>query len=113
MCGRWQVPQYLLDAAAHQGRGGECSIICTQPRRIAAISVADRVAAERGEAAPGAHGLVSTCAALPYLHSLYSHPLKFCFFSQAESLSPIACILHWLAAPGAHGFVCVFVHSSQ
>ena len=26
-----------------------CRIICTQPRRISAISVAERVAAERGE----------------------------------------------------------------
>ena len=32
-------------------------MVCTQPRRIAAISVAERVCAERGEAGgPGAHG---------------------------------------------------------
>lgn len=49
-----QVPQYLLDDAVRHGRGGDCSIICTQPRRIAAISVADRVANERDEPAPGA-----------------------------------------------------------
>lgn len=48
-----QVPQYLLDDAVRNGKGGDCSIICTQPRRIAAISVADRVAAERDEPAPG------------------------------------------------------------
>lgn len=29
------------------GRG--CRIMCTQPRRISAISIAERVAAERGE----------------------------------------------------------------
>ena len=31
------------------GKGGDCSIICTQPRRIAAMGVADRVAVERCE----------------------------------------------------------------
>jgi ATP-dependent RNA helicase DHX36 len=44
-----QVPQFLLDQYIREGRGAECNIICTQPRRIAAISVAERVAAERGE----------------------------------------------------------------
>ena len=42
-----QVPQYLLEAAAEAG--DPVSIICTQPRRISAISVAERVASERGE----------------------------------------------------------------
>jgi ATP-dependent RNA helicase DHX29 len=51
-----QVPQYLLEAATEAGAGGQCSIVCTQPRRIAAISVAERVANERGEPAPGDPG---------------------------------------------------------
>jgi HrpA-like RNA helicase len=42
-----QVPQFLLDAELEAGRGTECSIICTQPRRIAAMSLAKRIAAER------------------------------------------------------------------
>ena len=42
-----QVAQYLLEEAAASGR--PVNIICTQPRRISAIGVADRVAAERGE----------------------------------------------------------------
>lgn len=42
-----QVAQYLLEEAAESGR--PVNIICTQPRRISAIGVADRVAAERGE----------------------------------------------------------------
>ena len=37
----------LLDD--HQRQGRPCRILCTQPRRISALSVADRVAAERGE----------------------------------------------------------------
>ena len=31
------------------GRGSEVSLVCTQPRRVAAISVAERVAWERDE----------------------------------------------------------------
>lgn len=30
-------------------RGAHCNIICTQPRRISAISVAARISCERGE----------------------------------------------------------------
>ncbi|KAM3075138.1 hypothetical protein ACMFMG_007405 [Clarireedia jacksonii] len=44
-----QVPQILLDHYIESGRGGNCRIICTQPRRIAATSVAKRVAKERGQ----------------------------------------------------------------
>ena len=42
-----QVPQFLLDDAWAAGRS--CRMICTQPRRISAMTVADRVAFERGE----------------------------------------------------------------
>ena len=44
-----QVPQILLEAATRMDRGGQCNVICTQPRRIAATSVARRVADERNE----------------------------------------------------------------
>ena len=45
-CGKTtQVPQYLLDS--HMKEKKYCNIIVTQPRRIAAISVAKRVCAER------------------------------------------------------------------
>lgn len=44
-----QVPQILLENAVLNGRGSECNIICTQPRRIAATSVARRVSEERAE----------------------------------------------------------------
>lgn len=50
-CGKTtQVPQFILDDYLAKGRGAECKILCTQPRRISAISVAQRVAAERAEA---------------------------------------------------------------
>jgi ATP-dependent RNA helicase DHX36 len=49
-CGKTtQLPQYILESETESGRGATCSIICTQPRRISAMSVAERVAAERGE----------------------------------------------------------------
>lgn len=51
-----QVPQFILDAEIEAGRGGACSVVCTQPRRIAAVSVAERVANERCEPAPGENG---------------------------------------------------------
>ncbi|GMF18001.1 unnamed protein product [Phytophthora lilii] len=49
-CGKTtQIPQFILDEYINRGAGGECNIICTQPRRIAAIGVATRVAQERCE----------------------------------------------------------------
>ncbi|XP_017226495.1 DExH-box ATP-dependent RNA helicase DExH7, chloroplastic isoform X2 [Daucus carota subsp. sativus] len=55
-CGKTtQVPQFILDDVIEAGRGGHCNIICTQPRRIAAISVAERVADERCESSPGSN----------------------------------------------------------
>ena len=49
-CGKTtQVPQFILEDAIGKNKGFHCNIICTQPRRISAISVSDRVASERGE----------------------------------------------------------------
>lgn len=42
-----QVPQFILEDAAESG--SHCHIICTQPRRLSAIGVAERVANERTE----------------------------------------------------------------
>ncbi|XP_010457807.1 PREDICTED: DExH-box ATP-dependent RNA helicase DExH2-like isoform X2 [Camelina sativa] len=48
-CGKTtQVPQYLLDHMWYSKQEA-CKIICTQPRRISAISVSDRISWERGE----------------------------------------------------------------
>nr|XP_060623657.1 ATP-dependent DNA/RNA helicase DHX36 isoform X1 [Anolis sagrei ordinatus] len=50
-CGKTtQVTQFILDDYIDRGKGSSCRIVCTQPRRISAISVAERVAAERAEA---------------------------------------------------------------
>ncbi|XP_020094660.1 DExH-box ATP-dependent RNA helicase DExH1 isoform X1 [Ananas comosus] len=49
-CGKTtQLPQFILEEEIENLRGADCSIICTQPRRISAISVAARIASERGE----------------------------------------------------------------
>ncbi|EGO02407.1 hypothetical protein SERLA73DRAFT_120997 [Serpula lacrymans var. lacrymans S7.3] len=47
-CGKTtQLPQFILDSLIMSNRGSKASIIVTQPRRLAAISVATRVSAER------------------------------------------------------------------
>lgn len=49
-CGKTtQLPQFILEEELSSLRGADCNIICTQPRRISAISVAARVSSERGE----------------------------------------------------------------
>ncbi|KAM9845045.1 putative ATP-dependent RNA helicase DHX57 [Aulostomus maculatus] len=49
-CGKTtQIPQYILDASLNGPADRVANIICTQPRRISAVSVAQRVAQERAE----------------------------------------------------------------
>ncbi|CAL8277572.1 unnamed protein product [Lota lota] len=49
-CGKTtQVPQYILDRCITSSHAADCNIVVTQPRRISAVSVAERVAYERGE----------------------------------------------------------------
>ncbi|KAJ3051730.1 ATPdependent RNA helicase, partial [Rhizophlyctis rosea] len=56
-CGKTtQVPQYIYDEAIQSRRGARCKILVTQPRRISAIGVAERVASERGERLGGTVG---------------------------------------------------------
>lgn len=49
-CGKTtQVPQLILDDLILKGRGATTNIIVTQPRRISAIGVSERIADERTE----------------------------------------------------------------
>ena len=49
-CGKsTQLPQFIFEDAVSAGRGAEVNMIITQPRRISAVSLAQRVADERGE----------------------------------------------------------------
>eukprot|EP00613_Pedinella_sp_CCMP2098_P039445 CAMPEP_0171797902 /NCGR_PEP_ID=MMETSP0991-20121206/70241_1 /TAXON_ID=483369 /ORGANISM="non described non described, Strain CCMP2098" /LENGTH=93 /DNA_ID=CAMNT_0012409071 /DNA_START=57 /DNA_END=334 /DNA_ORIENTATION=- len=52
-----QIPQILFEAGLASGSAHR-RLVCTQPRRMAAITLAQRVAKERGEANLGdeAHG---------------------------------------------------------
>ena len=83
-CGKTtQVPQFILDEAISAGRGGAVNIICTQPRRISAMGVATRVAAERCE---------------PLGHTVgYQIRLE----SKRSAPHPAALLHDWSAAPPA------------
>lgn len=49
-CGKTtQIPQLLLDESIAKGYAAGYHVVCTQPRRISAITVAERVAYERAE----------------------------------------------------------------
>ncbi|KZT65131.1 P-loop containing nucleoside triphosphate hydrolase protein [Daedalea quercina L-15889] len=83
-----QIPQIILDDMIERGEGAKCNIVCTQPRRIAAISVADRVAKERSETVgrgscigyqvrfehnlPDEHGTVTFCTTGVFLKRMQS-----------------------------------------
>ncbi|GIQ88662.1 hypothetical protein KIPB_010962, partial [Kipferlia bialata] len=43
-----QLPQGLMDRMIDAGLGSSASLVCTQPRRVAAVSLAQRVSEERG-----------------------------------------------------------------
>ncbi|XP_046827422.1 ATP-dependent RNA helicase DHX30-like isoform X1 [Vespa crabro] len=49
-CGKTtQIPQFILDSYIKNGNATDCNILVSQPRRISAISLAERIASERGE----------------------------------------------------------------
>lgn len=49
-CGKTtQIPQFILEDCVAADATARCNMICTQPRRLSAIAVSERVAAERGE----------------------------------------------------------------
>ncbi|XP_030630684.1 ATP-dependent RNA helicase DHX30 [Chanos chanos] len=50
-CGKTtRIPRFLLEGRVRAGDGANCNILVTQPRRISAVSVANRVAQEMGPA---------------------------------------------------------------
>lgn len=81
-----QIPQLILDDYIRRDEGALCNIVCTQPRRIAAMSVAQRVAAERDQRIgdnvgyqvrfdsklPAAHGSITFCTTGIFLKRLQS-----------------------------------------
>lgn len=83
-----QLSQIILDEYIRTKRGGECRVICTQPRRIAAKLVAERVAEERGQMLgdqvgykvgfdtelPNPHGSITYCTTGIILQQLIHYP---------------------------------------
>ncbi|KAJ7786314.1 P-loop containing nucleoside triphosphate hydrolase protein [Mycena metata] len=81
-----QIPQLILDSFIERGQGANCNVVCTQPRRLAAVSVADRVSKERGETLgksvgyqvrfeakmPEEHGNITFCTTGVFLKRLQS-----------------------------------------
>ena len=56
-CGKTtRIPRFLLEGRVRGGEGGGCNVLVTQPRRISAVSVAQRVAQEMGPALRGSVG---------------------------------------------------------
>ncbi|KAM6920019.1 ATP-dependent RNA helicase DHX30 [Lycodopsis pacificus] len=50
-CGKTtRIPRFLLEESVRGGEGATCNVVVTQPRRISAVSVAQRVAHEMGPA---------------------------------------------------------------
>ncbi|BFI42914.1 ATP-dependent RNA helicase DHX57 [Marchantia polymorpha subsp. ruderalis] len=73
-CGKsTQVPQYVLEDYIERDTGAACNIICTQPRRLSAIGLADRVAKERGQ------GVGETVGYSVRLESCRSHRTRLLF----------------------------------
>ncbi|CAL8280233.1 unnamed protein product [Lota lota] len=69
-CGKTtRIPRFLLEGRVRGGEGGACNILVTQPRRISAVSVAQRVAQEMGPALRGSVGYQVRLESRPPEHS--------------------------------------------
>lgn len=64
----------MLDAAIDSGRGAEINVVVTQPRRISAISVAERIAQERVETVGQTAGTLLSFTVLTSVSSSYISP---------------------------------------
>lgn len=67
-----QIPQLVFDAAIDMGAGADINLVVTQPRRISAISVAERIAQERVETVGQTAGINSKIFSFNYIN-------YFCF----------------------------------
>ncbi|XP_062338492.1 ATP-dependent RNA helicase DHX30 [Osmerus eperlanus] len=69
-CGKTtRVPRFLLEGRVRGGQGADCNILVTQPRRISAVSVAQRVAHEMGPALKHSVGYQVRLESRPPEHS--------------------------------------------
>lgn len=83
-CGKTtQVAQFILDHYINSKKGSTCKIVCTQPRRISAISVAERVADERAEKLGNSVGYQIRLEKYKiYFHNCLKFVYLFIFFRQ-------------------------------
>ncbi|XP_014611781.1 PREDICTED: putative ATP-dependent RNA helicase DHX30 [Polistes canadensis] len=75
-CGKTtQVPQFIMDSYIKQGNATECNVLISQPRRISAISLAERIASERGETVGD---VVGYCVRLQKQYPQFPGGMLFC-----------------------------------
>ena len=78
-CGKTtQVPQFILDSYLRQGQGAHCSIVVTQPRRISAVSISERVAFERSETLAAGRSSVGYSVRFEHVSPRSSGSVLFC-----------------------------------
>jgi len=80
-----QVPQLVLDDLIWKSRGSSANIIVTQPRRISAIGVSERIASERCEKAG------ETCGYSIRLESKKSHKTRILLCTTGVLLRRLQC----------------------
>ncbi|CAK9291191.1 unnamed protein product [Gordionus sp. m RMFG-2023] len=83
-CGKTtQVPQYILDDYMEKEKGGECSILVTEPRRMNCLLAAERVCEERLESLSGDTSAVGYTT--PFI-TKYPRPFGSILFCTTEYL---------------------------
>lgn len=105
-----QVCQYILDDYIQSGSGAYCSIVVTQPRRISAVSVADRIACERAEELGRSIGYSVRwgCGSADLHATSQQQPLS----AQLLILIPIytSCSLYYVIAIHSHNITITIIH---
>lgn len=92
-----QVPSFILEDQLSQGK--HCKIYCTEPRRISAISLAQRVSRELGDP-PGAVGTLSSLVGYSIrLESNTSRNTRLAFITNGIALR----MLESGSGQGGHG----------
>ena len=92
-----QLPAFILEHQLAQGK--HCKIYCTEPRRISAISLAQRVSQEMGEP-PGSVGTLGSIVGYPIrLESNTSRTTRLAYVTNGIALR----MLESGSGPGGKG----------
>jgi hypothetical protein len=90
-----QVPQYVLEELIENYRGSQARIVVTQPRRLSAITVAERVAHERGESLGDSIGYqVRMDSVLPFPDGCITFCTTGVLLSRLSATSDLAGVSH-------------------